>query len=249
MMVVHHPNLNELDSACRYLQNCSRRPAWVDRECEYAWKMWLQTLPTTWEKMLAAPFDRRLIYLTGEAPAFMSLVQPSSIDRQGLELISDEGGVPLHLDLCQQHRNIVFGRIQPVDQQSFVDILQLSPDVVARNAGKNFYPAKEEMYSKWLLDEGGVQTFVRYYSPPVLLAVVANNPQEALGRKAYMDHYQDPYKGLVAFANELTSSLRESRPFRLPTGAKLALEDQPELVGADQRPSSKGDRLVTTLSR
>jgi hypothetical protein len=551
MMVVHRPNLNELDSACRYLQNCFRRPAWVDRECEYAWKMWLQTLPTTWEKMLAAPFDRRLIYLTGEAPAFMSLVQPSSIDRQGLELISDEGGVPLHLDLYQQHRNIalfattragksvmvagmlvpamaqdipviimdfppsdtastfkdfthymggayfdigkeannllelpdlssfdpkqrqermvdykeflatalmmmvfgageaqttadrmlkqairsvlvpsidqffdrpeilerydlariegrgsnawentptlitfleffekhgldylphqvledtnteiainqikrqlqfwissrvgrsiarpstfdtdnkllvfalrglsdgddaavlslaaysaalrrtlsypesiffidefsillewpeigqlvarltangakagirvllaaqdpntlatskagpkilqnistrLIGRIQPVAQQSFVDILQLSPDVVARNAGKNFYPAKEEMYSKWLLDEGGVQTFVRYYSPPVLLAVVANNPQEAVARKAYMDHYQDPYKGLVAFATELTSALRESRPFRLPTGAKIVLEE-PEPVDVD-RDSVEDDRLV-----
>jgi hypothetical protein len=525
MLVVHRPTLNELDSACRYLQNCFRRPAWVDRECEYAWKMWLQTLPTTWEKMLAAPFDRRLIYLTGEAPAFMSLVQPVPIDKNGLELISDEGGVPVHLDLYQQHRNIalfattragksvmvagmlvpalaqdmpviimdfppsdtastfkdftsyiggayfdigkesnnlleipdlsafsekerqermvdykeflatammmmvfgageaqttadrmlkqairsvlvpaidqffdredileryelarlegrgtnaweatptlvtflefferhgldslprqvledtntelainqikrqlqfwissrvgkaiarpstfdtdnkllvfalrglsdgddaavlalaaysaalrrtlsypesiffidefsillewpeigqlvarltangakagirvllaaqdpntlatskagpkilqnistrLIGRIQPVAQQSFVDILQLEPDIVARNAGKNFYPAKEEMYSKWLLDEGGTQTFVRYYSPPILLAVVANNPHEAVARQAFMQHYGDPYQGLVAFATELAATLRESRPFRLP---------------------------------
>jgi hypothetical protein len=525
MMVVHRPTLNELDSACRYLQNCFRRPAWVDRECEYAWKMWLQTLPTTWEKMLATPFDRRLIYLTGEAPAFMSVVQPVPIDKQGLELVTDEGGVPLHLDLYSQHRNIalfattragksvmvagmlvpalaqdipviimdfppsdaastfkdftnyvggayfdigkesnnlleipdlssfdakereermvdykeflatalmmmvfgsgeaqttadrmlkqairsvlvpaidrffereevleayelarlegrgtnaweatptlvtfleffekhgleglpvqvlddtntelainqikrqlqfwissrvgkaiarpstfdtdnkllvfalrglsdgddaavlalaaysaalrrtlsypesiffidefsillewqeigqlvarltangakagirvllaaqdpntlatsksgpkiiqnistrLIGRIQPVAQQSFVDILKLSPEIVARNAGKNFYPAKEEMYSKWLLDEGGTQTFVRYYSPPILLAVVANNPHETAARKAFMRHYVDPYKGLMAFAVELTASLRESRPFKLP---------------------------------
>jgi hypothetical protein len=525
MMVVHRPTLNELDSACRYLQNCFRRPAWVDRECEYAWKMWLQTLPTTWEKMLAMPFDRRLIYLTGEAPAFMSVVQPVPIDKQGLELVTDEGGVPLHLDLYSQHRNIalfattragksvmvagmlvpalaqdipviimdfppsdaastfkdftnyvggayfdigkesnnlleipdlsafdakereermvdykeflatalmmmvfgsgeaqttadrmlkqairsvmvpaidrffereevleayelarlegrgtnaweatptlvtflnffekhgleglpvqvlddtntelainqikrqlqfwissrvgkaiarpstfdtdnkllvfalrglsdgddaavlalaaysaalrrtlsypesiffidefsillewqeigqlvarltangakagirvllaaqdpntlatsksgpkiiqnistrLIGRIQPVAQQSFVDILKLSPEIVARNAGKNFYPAKEEMYSKWLLDEGGTQTFVRYYSPPILLAVVANNPHETAARQAFMRHYVDPYKGLMAFAVELTASLRESRPFKLP---------------------------------
>jgi hypothetical protein len=525
MMVVHRPTLNELDAACRYLQNCFRRPAWVDRETEYAWKMWLQTLPTTWEKMLSTPFDRRLIYLTGEAPGFMSLVQPVPIDKQGLELVSDEGGVPLHLDLYKQHRNIglfattragksvlvagmlvpalaqdipviimdfppsdaastfkdftnyvggayfdigkesnnllelpdlsafsekeraermvdykeflatalmmmvfgageaqttsdrmlkqairsvlvpaidrffeqpeileryelarlagrntaaweatptlvtfleffaavgldalprqvledantelainqikrqlqfwissrvgkaiarpstfdtdnkllvfalrglsdgddaavlalaaysaalrrtlsypesiffidefsillewpeigqlvarltangakagirvllaaqdpntlatskagpkilqnlstrLIGRIQPVAQKSFVDILQLDPEIVARNAGKNFYPAKEEMYSKWLLDEAGTQTFVRYYSPPILLAVVANNPHEAAARQAFMDHYGDPYQGLMAFADELTSALRESRPFRSP---------------------------------
>jgi hypothetical protein len=524
-MVVHRPTLPELDAACRYLQNCFRRPAWVDREMEYAWKMWLQTLPTTWEKMLATPFDRRLIYLTGEAPGFMSLVQPIPVDKQGLELISDEGGVPLHLDLYQQHRNIglfattragksvlvagmlvpalaqnmpviimdfppsdaastfkdftsyvggayfdigkeannlleipdlsafspkeraermvdykeflatalmimvfgagdaqttsdrllkqamrsvlvpaidrffdqdeilaryeqarlagrgtaawdatptlvtflgffeehgldelpqavltdsntelainqikrqlqfwissrvgkaisqpstfdtdnkllvfalrglsdsddaavlalsaysaalrrtlsypesiffidefsillewpeigqlvarltangakagirvllaaqdpntlatsqagpkilqnlstrLIGRIQPVAQQSFVNILQLSPEIVARNAGRNFYPAKEEMYSKWLLDEAGTQTFVRYYSPPILLAVVANNPHETAARQAFMEHYGDPYVGLMAFAEELAATLRENRPFQLP---------------------------------
>ncbi len=534
MIVVHRPTLSELDSACRYLQNCFRRPAWVDRESEYAWKMWLQTLPTTWDKMLSTPFDRRLVYLTGEAPAFMSVVQPVPIDKQGLELVTDEGGVPLHLDLYQQHRNIalfattragksvmvsgmlvpalaqdipviimdfppsdaastfkdftnyvggayfdigkesnnlfeipdlssftaqeqqerlvdykeflatalmmmvfgsgeaqttadrmlkqairsilvpaidrfleredileryelarlagrgtavweqtptlvtfleyfeehgleglptqvltdtntelainqikrqlqfwissrvgkaiarpstfdtdnkllvfalrglsdgddaavlalaaysaalrrtlsypesiffidefsillewpeigqlvarltangakagirvllaaqdpntlatsksgpkilqnistrLIGRIQPVAQQSFVDILKLSPEIVARNAGKNFYPAKEEMYSKWLLDEGGTQTFVRYYSPPILLAVVANNPHESAARQAFMAHYADPYKGLMAFAEELTAALRESRPFRLPEKIKAVAEE------------------------
>ncbi len=534
VMVVHRPTLNELDSACRYLQNCFRRPAWIDRENEYAWKMWLQTLPTTWEKMLATPFDRRLIYLTGEAPGFMSLVQPIPVDKQGVELISDEGGVPLHLDLYKQHRNIglfattragksvlvagmlvpalaqdipviimdfppsdaastfkdftnyvggayfdigkeannlleipdlsafdekqrtermvdykeflatalmimvfgggeaqtttdrmlkqairsvlvpaldrffdrpeileryelarlagrnteaweatptlvtfleffeehgleglpvqvledastelavnqikrqlqfwissrvgkaiarpstfdtdnkllvfalrglsdgddaavlalaaysaalrrtlsypesiffidefsillewqeigqlvarltangakagirvllaaqdpntlatskagpkiiqnlstrLIGRIQPVAQESFVNILKLDPDIVARNAGKNFYPAKEEMYSKWLLDEAGTQTFVRYYSPPILLAVVANNPQEAAARRAFMEHYGDPYKGLMAFSEELASALRESRPFNLPAGVQPVAEE------------------------
>jgi hypothetical protein len=545
VLLVHRRSLSDLDSACRYLQNCFRRPAWVDRESEYAWKIWLQTLPTTWDKLLSTPFDRRLIYLTGEAPAFMSLVQPTPVDRVGLELVSDEGGVPLFLDLYQQHRNIalfattragksvmvsgmlvpamaqeipviimdfppsdaastfkdftnyvggayfdigkesnnlfeipdlsafgererqerlvdykeflatalmmmvfgsgeaqttadrmlkqairsvlvpaidrffeqedileryelarlegrgteawgktptlitflaffgahgledlptqvlddantelavnqikrqlqfwissrvgkaiarpstfdtdnkllvfalrglsdgddaavlalaaysaalrrtlsypesiffidefsillewpeigqlvarltangakagirvllaaqdpntlatsksgpkilqnistrLIGRIQPVAQQSFVDILKLSPEIVARNAGKNFYPAKEEMFSKWLLDEGGTQTFVRYYSPPILLAVVANNPHETAARQAFMAHYQDPYQGLIAFAAELAASLRESRPIQVPVKAAEPIEDFAEESFEKQEP-------------
>ncbi|KAM3097840.1 hypothetical protein ACKFKF_18875 [Phormidesmis sp. 146-12] len=114
----------------------------------------------------------------------------------------------------------LIGRIQPVAQESFVNILKLEPSIIARNAGKNFYPAKEGMYSQWLLDEQSTQTFVRYYSPPILLAVVANNPHEAAARKAFMDYYVDPYKGLVAFAEELTASLRESRSIRLPGGVE-----------------------------
>jgi hypothetical protein len=554
VMIVHRPTLNELDSACRYMQNCFRRPAWIDRENEYAWKIWLQTLPTTWEKMLATPFDRRLIYLTGEAPGFMSLVQPIPIDKQGIELVSDEGGVPLHLDLYKQHRNIglfattragksvlvagmlvpalaqdipviimdfppsdaastfkdftnyvggayfdigkeannlleipdlssfnekeraermvdykeflatalmimvfgsgeanttsdrmlkqairsvlvpaldrffdrpeileryelaklagrnteawnatptlvtfleffeahgleglpvqvlddtntelainqikrqlqfwissrvgkaisqpstfdtdnkllvfalrglsdgddaavlalaaysaalrrtlsypesiffidefsillewqeigqliarltangakagirvllaaqdpntlatskagpkiiqnlstrLIGRIQPVAQESFVNILKLDADIVARNAGKNFYPAKEEMYSKWLLDEAGTQTFVRYYSPPILLAVVANNPHEAAARRAYMAHYGDPYKGLMAFSEELCSTLRESRPFNLPTGAVLVLDEDSEVEDDDSIADGASESIDT----
>jgi hypothetical protein len=54
--------------------------------------------------MLSTPFDRRLVYLSGKAPAFMSMVQPLPIDKEGLKLVSDKGGVPLHLDLYSQHR-------------------------------------------------------------------------------------------------------------------------------------------------
>ncbi len=534
VFLVHRATPEKLDSACRYLQNCFRRPAWIEREMEYAWRIWLQTLPTTWERLLAKPFDRRLIYLNGEVPAFMSLVQPCPVDREGLELISDEGGVPIHIDLYGQHRNILLlattrggksaavadmvkqglargipaiimdfppsdaastfkdfthhlggayfdigreannlfelpdlstfsvqereerlgdykeflasalmimvfgsgvpqttadrmlkqairsvilpavdaffrdehiqaryaaaqrqglgseawaqmptlvdflsffevqglaglsqsvledagtqqainliarqlrfwvesrvgraiarpstfdtdaqllvfalrglsdgddaavlalaaysaalrrtlsypesiffldefsvlleweeigqlvarltangakagirvllaaqdpntlanckagpkiiqnistrliGRIQPVAQDSFVEILKLAPDVIARNASKTFYPSKEGLYSQWLLDESATQTFVRYYSPPLLLAVVANNPNETAARKAFLDYYGDPYQGLVAFSQELAASLRESRPFRIPVKDESTLSD------------------------
>jgi hypothetical protein len=45
-----------------------------------------------------------------------------------------------------------------------------------------------------------------------------------------MAHYGDPYKGLMAFSEELCSALRESRPFNLPTGAVLVLEEE-ESIG------------------
>ena len=523
--LVHRDSPDQLDSACRYLQNCFRRPAWVDREREYAWRIWLQTLPTAWDKLLAKPFDRRLVYLNGEVPAFMSLVQPCPVDKEGLELISDEGGVPLFLDLFNQHRNVgmfgttrsgksvlvagilthalargipvilmdfppsdaastfkdftqhlggayfdigkeannlfelpdlssfsereqterlgdykeflaaaliimifgsgepqntadrmlkqairslvlpavdlffddaqireryraaqiqgrgteaweqtptlvdfldffghqglaglsqelredastqqainlinrqlrfwissrvgqaiarpstfdteaqllvfalrglsdgddaavlalaaysaalrrtlsypesvffidefsvlleweeigklisrltangakagirvllaaqdpntlanskagpkiiqnistrLIGRIQPVAQESFIDILKLAPEIIARNASKTFYPSKEGLYSQWLLDESATTTYVRYYSPPILLAVVANNPKETAARQAFVDYYGDPYQALVAFSKEIAASIREGRPFNLP---------------------------------
>ncbi|MGB3312175.1 MAG: hypothetical protein WBA86_20685 [Nodosilinea sp.] len=106
VFLVHRPNLEQLDEACRYIQSCFRRPAWVEREQDYAWKVWLQTLPIVWEALMASPFGRRQLYLTGEAPGLMPLVVTQPCDRSGFELIAEEGGQPIHLDLFNQHQNL-----------------------------------------------------------------------------------------------------------------------------------------------
>ena len=106
VIFVHRSSTTSLDEACRYLQSCIRRPAHLIRETEYAWSMWLQSLPINWEMQQVTPFNRRLMYLTGEAPAFMSMVRPRELDRSGLELLSEEGGVPILIDTFDQHRNV-----------------------------------------------------------------------------------------------------------------------------------------------
>ncbi|WP_341526910.1 hypothetical protein WKK05_30950 [Nostoc sp. UHCC 0302] len=105
-ILVHRPNLERLDEATRYIENCFQRPARVIRETEYAWKIWLQTLPIVWEGLLTKPFDRRQLYLTSEVPGLMPLVSTKAGDKQGFELIAEEGGTPVHLDLFNQHKNL-----------------------------------------------------------------------------------------------------------------------------------------------
>jgi hypothetical protein len=73
---------------------------------------------------------------------------------------------------------------------------------------------------------------IRYYSSSILLTV-ASNPHEAAARRAYMAHYGDPCKGLMAFPEELCSALREGRLFNLPTGAVLVLEEDEAIDAED----------------
>lgn len=109
-ILVHRRSLARLDEACRYIESCFRRPAWVTRETEYAWKVWLQTLPIVNESLLATPFNRRQVYLSGEVPGLLPLVCTRSRDREGLELIGEDGGTPIFLDLFTEHRNLgIFG--------------------------------------------------------------------------------------------------------------------------------------------
>lgn len=103
---VHRPTVEKLDEATRYIENCFQRPAQVVREIEYAWKIWLQSLPIVWEGLLVKPFNRRQLYLTSEVPGLMPLVLTKAGDKQGFELIAEEGGTPIHLDLFHQHKNL-----------------------------------------------------------------------------------------------------------------------------------------------
>jgi hypothetical protein len=103
---VHRPTVAELDTATRYIENCFQRPAQVIREIEYAWKIWLQSLPIVWEGLLVKPFNRRQLYLTSEVPGLMPLVLTKSGDKHGFELVAEEGGTPIHLDLFNQHKNL-----------------------------------------------------------------------------------------------------------------------------------------------
>ncbi len=103
---VHRPTIQQLDEATRYIENCFQRPAQVIRETEYAWKIWLQSLPIVWEGLLATPFNRRQLYLTSEVPGLMPLVLTKQGDNYGFELIAEEGGTPVHLDLFNEHKNL-----------------------------------------------------------------------------------------------------------------------------------------------
>jgi hypothetical protein len=106
VFLVYRKTREQLDEACRYLQSCFLRPAWVVRETEYPWRIWLQTLPIVWERLMTAPFNRRLVYLSGEVPGLMPLVRTKAGDDCGLELIAEEGGTPVFLDLYNQHKNL-----------------------------------------------------------------------------------------------------------------------------------------------
>ena len=105
-ILVHRPRLEQLEQATRYIESCFQRPAQVIRETEYAWKIWLQTLPIVWEGLLAKPFNRRHLYLTSEVPGLMPLVFTKTDDQEGFELIAEEGGSPVHIDLFNQHKNL-----------------------------------------------------------------------------------------------------------------------------------------------
>lgn len=107
VILVHRNNLDELDEACKYIESCFLRPAWVERERFITWKIWLQTLPITFDKLLARPTNRRHLFLHSEVIGLLPLVKPHKADNQGLQLITDEGCCPIYVDLFSSPKHMM----------------------------------------------------------------------------------------------------------------------------------------------
>ena len=103
----------------------------------------------------------------------------------------------------------LIGRVQSTAVESLVRIFNYPPELIRRNASEAFFPDRDGLYSKWLLDDGGTLTPCRFYPSPVLLALTANNPPEQRARTLVMNRFPgQPVEGLVTFAHLLTTAIR-----------------------------------------
>jgi hypothetical protein len=103
VVLVHRSSPEALDEACQKLSHCFSNGE-LNREREIAWRIWLQTLPITWHRLLDG---RRHLYFTDEAVGLMPLACTATIDQRGLELIARDGAMPFYIDFVQQHRSMM----------------------------------------------------------------------------------------------------------------------------------------------
>ncbi len=101
VVLVYRDSPQELDSACRLIASYIHHPAELARESEYTWLIWLQTLLLRQEPLLLRPFNRRLAFFTSEAAGLTLLIKPAQFDSHGLELITQEGGVPIKVNVAK----------------------------------------------------------------------------------------------------------------------------------------------------
>ncbi|MGK7908454.1 MAG: DUF87 domain-containing protein [Synechococcus sp.] len=107
VVLVERSSPAALDRACKRLEQLVRQPAKLSRETAYAFEIWRQTLPVSWRKLLHKPFDRRLVFTSQEAPGLVPLTLPRTSDRNGFELIAEDGGTPIYVDLFERHRHLL----------------------------------------------------------------------------------------------------------------------------------------------
>lgn len=106
--LVHRDTVEELDRSCNYLCSLFLHPANLHREYTYTWTTWLQTFPVCWDFLLNYPWDRRGEVFTNCAPGTVPLTLIDTQDRSGFELISEDGGVPIYIDIINHHHHLLW---------------------------------------------------------------------------------------------------------------------------------------------
>jgi len=101
LFMVYRNNAEELFHACNLLCN-SFETATVQRETNVAWDLFLQALPINQRRLLESGFigsEKRATLDTETIAGLLPLVVPRSLDRCGVELLTQQGGKPIHVDL------------------------------------------------------------------------------------------------------------------------------------------------------
>ena len=151
----------------------------------------------------------------------MALQTPASIEKSRF---GDE--------ILANMTTIFVGLIRASDAKNYSKILDIPPEVIAINAAENFKPNKAEMFSRWMIEHRGKRTFVRSYAPPLVLAAVANNPDEESDKQHFLKAYSDPVLALKEYAKEFIASAQENRAVRrpelLPVQYKEELQNEEE---------------------
>ncbi len=125
-------------------------------------------------------------------------------------------------DILQNIAYKLVGYITAEAVDSFVEILKYERQIIARYATEGYRPSARELRSNWVLKADGEHIELSYYPSPILLALVANNPDEQAARQRVMAQAADPLQGVTDFAQQYCECLTRGQAL-----ATIAPEAQP----------------------
>ncbi|PSB11603.1 hypothetical protein C7B62_04945 [Pleurocapsa sp. CCALA 161] len=106
VFLYHRDSPLELSRAYKFLYQQFRSPLELTNENVYPYDHWIDTLPISWKPLLGE-YNRPNKYNNYELPAILPLVQPFSPDRQGLEFLTMDGGIPINFDLWDDLQHLL----------------------------------------------------------------------------------------------------------------------------------------------
>jgi Helicase HerA, central domain len=231
VVLVYRDSPEKLSDACRYISGLFPQPAKLGRETEYAWFVWLQTLGLRKEPLLSTPYFRRLLFFASELSGLCNPVKVAQGDKQGFELLAQDGGAPVFIDFSRHKNVLVLGTTGSGKSVLIASILALCialgmPCIIVDipNAdGIGTYYDFTLFYNGFYFDISKESN--NLVQPPNLSHIT--NEEERKGRLE--DHRNDLIlivNRLVLGSNSLDGFLVETIESLIPLGIKSFYEDE-----------------------
>ena len=92
----------------------------------------------------------------------------------------------------------IIGRLQKGAIPAYEQWMGYPPELLAANV--HYGINKRGRYSEWLLDDSGIYIPVRFYPSDLLIALAANNADEAALRQKFFNNSTDKFRALIDFS-------------------------------------------------
>ena len=108
------------------------------------------------------------------------------------------------------------GVIEPSAVDAYQRIFGYPRELILPCADRRFYPSRQGIFSRWLVDRAGLLTPARFYPNYLLLALTANQPDEMAARHVLLhEHFpNDPTRAMTTFAHLLSRSFKSGKPIQ-----------------------------------
>ena len=116
-------------------------------------------------------------------------------------------------DILQNMHYKMIGKLDTTGVRSCVEILGIDEELVTRCV--DFEPDKVNGRTQWLFFDGRQYTYINYYAPPVQLATLINNTDEAEIREEMKKMYPDNiFKALYLFSELFKKAHQENKSIK-----------------------------------
>jgi len=138
---------------------------------------------------------------------------------------------------------IITGHITHAACGAYIKALNYPKELVGRNATEKFKANRTEMYTRWMIERDDKFWFTRFYSPPLMLAALANSEEEQLARARVLKNYPKTQRGYLAglqeFSRQYVKAIRGST--RL---ADIGNSQDSQAIKRTVQPSSRSRQLT-----
>jgi hypothetical protein len=105
----------------------------------------------------------------------------------------------------------ISGRTNGDDITHYQRIHRTPEHLIAQNTAATFKADNRRCTSQWLVDDDGTYTHGRYFAPPILIGLLANNRNQVTARDKFFERYENPLEAAAKWGAHFQACTQQGK--------------------------------------